>query len=33
MQLSVVKLWLPLILVGLGLGLVALGARRGRRTA
>jgi hypothetical protein len=33
MQISVVKLWLPLILVGLGLGLVALGARRGRRTA
>ena len=32
-QISVVKLWLPLILVGLGLGLVALGARRGRRTA
>jgi hypothetical protein len=33
MQISVVKLWLPLILVGLGLGLVALGARRARRTA
>jgi hypothetical protein len=33
MQISVVKLWLPLILVGLGFGLVALGARRGRRTA
>jgi hypothetical protein len=32
-QLGVVKLWLPLILFGLGLGLVALGARRARRAA
>jgi hypothetical protein len=32
-QLSVAKLWLPLMLVTLGLGLLALGARRARRTA
>jgi hypothetical protein len=33
LQLSVAKLWLPLILAALGLGLLALGARRARRSA
>jgi hypothetical protein len=31
-QLSVAKLWLPLFVVTVGLGLIVLGARRARRT-
>jgi hypothetical protein len=33
LQLSIAKLWLPLIVVALGLGLFAVGARRARRVA
>jgi hypothetical protein len=32
LQLSVAKLWLPLLVAAVGLGLIALGARRARRT-